>query len=320
VKDLLNNAFLIEISETGNIQKSFTTELFSTIFLMNENIFSFIADDFHETFSNHLKHVKNGFSSTIDSITYKILNKSYSFKTTLFYTNNIFYVLGLNPNNEHYDLIHEFLSINTDLANKINALSSNTSLQPYLEELSALNSELINTQRHLAQKNSELERVNSTLKNLSYKDYLTKIPNRRSFFTDVYAYVKTEPYWLIMIDFNNFKTVNDVLGHDYGDQVLIAFAKNIHDLALQFNGNAYRLGGDEFAMLIPQSVNFNFNDHIEFLNKSLKKFHPDTSIAYGIEAIDHTTVNESKKAEETMSKADHQMYEYKYTMKNKNKN
>jgi diguanylate cyclase (GGDEF)-like protein len=53
-----------------------------------------------------------------------------------------------------------------------------------------------------------------------------------------------------MIDFDGFKAINDVHGHDFGDQALAAFAQALRGCLRDFDVPA-RLGGDEFAVLLP---------------------------------------------------------------------
>ena len=51
------------------------------------------------------------------------------------------------------------------------------------------------------------------------------------------------------MDLDGFKQINDSMGHDAGDELLIALA-NTFDSKLPKNAVAYRLGGDEFAIVI----------------------------------------------------------------------
>lgn len=85
-------------------------------------------------------------------------------------------------------------------------------------------------------------------------DYLTELPNRRSFFNDAEKYIanykeKKVPYGLAMLDIDFFKKVNDTYGHDAGDHVLKVLALYLR----KYLGSALlaRLGGEEFAVLLP---------------------------------------------------------------------
>ena len=58
----------------------------------------------------------------------------------------------------------------------------------------------------------------------------------------------SEPLWLVCLDLDNFKSINDQYGHDIGDQYLRRFGTMLEEMTEQ-NGQAYRTGGDEFAVL-----------------------------------------------------------------------
>lgn len=84
-------------------------------------------------------------------------------------------------------------------------------------------------------------------------DYLTDLPNRRSFFSDAEKRIETyisykKPYALVMLDIDHFKKVNDNYGHDAGDHILKVIA--LYMRRHVGNGLLARLGGEEFAILI----------------------------------------------------------------------
>jgi len=85
-------------------------------------------------------------------------------------------------------------------------------------------------------------------------DPLTGLGNHRKFhekIRDVVAAAQANeaPVGLIMLDVDNFKGVNDTLGHQAGDQVLRDLSTTIAEIATQEQG--YRYGGDEFTLLLP---------------------------------------------------------------------
>ena len=87
-------------------------------------------------------------------------------------------------------------------------------------------------------------------------DPLTGVFNRERFFqdarhlVDVFSRNSSKPLWLIFVDLNNFKAVNDTLGHRVGDRVLQSQASIVRR-AVGSHGAVYRYGGDEFCVLLP---------------------------------------------------------------------
>lgn len=82
------------------------------------------------------------------------------------------------------------------------------------------------------------------------RDALTGVLTRKRFYKDIATHVRTSLstkmfLYIFYIDFNNFKVVNDILGHDMGDRVLKSIASEISTVFLGY-GNIYRVGGDEF--------------------------------------------------------------------------
>jgi len=89
-------------------------------------------------------------------------------------------------------------------------------------------------------------------------DPLTGLYNRRYFDRMLHrlaavAGSNEEPLSLIFIDCDKFKEVNDTLGHQAGDQVLIDLAKSIRTGIRSGKDIPFRFGGDEFAVLLPQT-------------------------------------------------------------------
>jgi diguanylate cyclase (GGDEF)-like protein/PAS domain S-box-containing protein len=89
-----------------------------------------------------------------------------------------------------------------------------------------------------------------TLHHAAYHDPLTGLPNRAllgQHLDDVGR--GTSPYGILLIDLNDFKTVNDTLGHQIGDELLKAVAERLRAAAGD-QALVARLGGDEFAVVI----------------------------------------------------------------------
>jgi diguanylate cyclase (GGDEF)-like protein len=89
---------------------------------------------------------------------------------------------------------------------------------------------------------------------LAYRDTVTGLPNRRFFSEELERHVQHAAqggpnFALLFIDLDNFKGVNDTLGHAAGDQLLRELASSLR-AAVRTEDIVCRLGGDEFAMLL----------------------------------------------------------------------
>jgi len=88
------------------------------------------------------------------------------------------------------------------------------------------------------------------LRKLTNNDLLTNLPNRSSLMVTLGNLVKRDSHHTLMVlDLDNFKKINDSLGHQIGDELLIKVAKRIED-TVPYHTSIYRLGGDEFAILV----------------------------------------------------------------------
>jgi diguanylate cyclase (GGDEF)-like protein/PAS domain S-box-containing protein len=96
---------------------------------------------------------------------------------------------------------------------------------------------------------------------LSNTDLLTDLPNR-SFFQASHSNIvrKDTQHALICLDMDNFKKINDSLGHQTGDVLIIQIAKRLQKIA-GTQATCYRLGGDEFSMLIDNSTDIHHITH-----------------------------------------------------------
>ncbi|MDH5515013.1 MAG: bifunctional diguanylate cyclase/phosphodiesterase [Gammaproteobacteria bacterium] len=103
--------------------------------------------------------------------------------------------------------------------------------------------------------NGKLQQANGELQFLAVHDPLTGLPNRALIVDRLERGILTaqrddRQLALIMIDLNNFKDVNDTLGHAAGDQLLVSLGKRFLGL-VEDDLTLGRLGGDEFAVVLP---------------------------------------------------------------------
>lgn len=116
-----------------------------------------------------------------------------------------------------------------------------------------LTSHYIAAFRDITQQKQSEERIRS----LAYFDPLTGLPNRTLLQERSQAALNTarrtsQGFAVLFLDIDHFKNVNDSLGHGVGDQLLLEFARRLHDLVTEPDTVA-RLGGDEFVLLIGQA-------------------------------------------------------------------
>jgi diguanylate cyclase (GGDEF)-like protein/PAS domain S-box-containing protein len=101
---------------------------------------------------------------------------------------------------------------------------------------------------------TERVKANEIAEHRAYNDMLTGLPNRQAFHMAL-TELRTSPEFeqmycaVLLIDMDNFKTINDTRGHDYGDQVLIVFGQRLSN-KLASKHKVARLGGDEFIVLM----------------------------------------------------------------------
>ncbi|MES2130437.1 MAG: EAL domain-containing protein, partial [Pseudomonadota bacterium] len=105
-----------------------------------------------------------------------------------------------------------------------------------------------------------IARREQEVKRLAYWDTLTNLPNRAQFVvllneSIAEARKREQTVFVIMMDLDRFKHVNDVLGHSFGDAMLCQVAERLQLQVAEAHTTAQvaRLGGDEFAILLPGS-------------------------------------------------------------------
>ena len=103
----------------------------------------------------------------------------------------------------------------------------------------------------------DLELVNQKLEKLALHDLLTNLPNRLCVQENLNrgiadAKLTGAVFAVIMMDLDRFKEINDTLGHDCGDQLLVEVGRRLQ-VVLRPTDLVGRLGGDEFAILLPDT-------------------------------------------------------------------
>lgn len=107
------------------------------------------------------------------------------------------------------------------------------------------------------EKNFELEEIAKTLEYLANTDDLTGIWNRRAFIAQAETELQrvarhNRTLCLLMFDIDNFKRINDLHGHNTGDEAIKLFAECIMNSKRSYDIFG-RIGGEEFAMILPET-------------------------------------------------------------------
>jgi diguanylate cyclase (GGDEF)-like protein len=115
---------------------------------------------------------------------------------------------------------------------------------------------VVTLQLRYMQSQQALQKARDRLEDLSLRDALTNVANRRCFDQTLIAewhraVRKQHPISLLLIDIDFFKTLNDSYGHPYGDQCLVGIAASMQSVIVRSGDLLARYGGEEFAVILP---------------------------------------------------------------------
>jgi len=167
------------------------------------------------------------------------------------------------------------------------------------------------------------------MKHMAYHDMLTKLPNRVLLEDRLHQALLTSQEHhhigaLLFMDLDNFKQINDSLGHTYGDMILIETAKRLQR-ALRAEDTISRIGGDEFIILLPELANTTYEARVT-AQKVADTLQYEISDAYQVEhysllvtaSIGVTLFGEKPcSSDDLLKQADAAMFEAKKRGKNK---
>jgi diguanylate cyclase (GGDEF)-like protein len=185
------------------------------------------------------------------------------------------------------------------------------------EDLESMHEELLSNEEQLRSNYDHIEF-------LAYHDTLTNLPNKLAFLDYANAVLNNtgvgdKIHAVYFVDLDNFKTVNDTLGHEYGDTLLVKTAQLLSSI-LGNSGMLARAGGDEFLLLkedIPTK-----ETAIEFASLIIESFRNpldlEGEIVYVSMSIGISIYPENGLSPKTLIKnSDIAMYKSKDTGKNK---
>ncbi len=160
---------------------------------------------------------------------------------------------------------------------------------------------------------TERKAFEEQLEHQAFHDALTALPNRALFLERVRHAMgrgrRRAPVAVLFVDIDNFKRVNDSLGHAAGDRLLVAFAARVGAL-LRREDTLARLGGDEFGILL---VNARGTDDGVQLARRMEMalqepFPSESGEIYATASIGIVTASDHASADELMRDADAAVY------------
>ena len=114
----------------------------------------------------------------------------------------------------------------------------------------------------------------ASLEKLASHDLLTDIHNRFGLEINLdnlkKRFKEEDSQYLLVMDADFFKDINDNFGHLEGDKALQEIAKTLSDMCEKYNAFTYRLGGDEFVLLVSIPTDMNPESIMDEINESLK--------------------------------------------------
>jgi diguanylate cyclase (GGDEF)-like protein len=213
-----------------------------------------------------------------------------------------------------YFKINNQLKVVTDQKNDITAL---------YEEITAAEEDMRHQNDQLINYMAEIKKNEEKLYHLAYFDILTGLPNRKMFGEQLELITeqskqKNTVFYVVFIDVDSFKKINDTLGHHMGD-MFIECAANTIKKSLKESDLAGRIGGDEFALIISRELSRDevFREVEAIKNIFTMPFKIDNyeirvTASFGISVFPDDGVNST----EILKSADMAMYKAKEVGKN----
>lgn len=153
-------------------------------------------------------------------------------------------------------------------------------------------------------------------------DALTGINNRRTFNRYIETFVgnpkQKESLYLLIIDVNDFKLINDTYGHVAGDDALVSFASILKKICGQYHCFLARYGGDEFAVICIDTDEKQINDIIVSINSEIELINNLNEKQYKLSCSIGCSILRSFEAADInklISDADRDMYAHKNNYK-----
>ena len=156
--------------------------------------------------------------------------------------------------------------------------------------------------------------LSSKVQDMIYKDLLTNLPNRRALREKMNESIRLDKKFAVtFLDLDNFKNINDVLGHSVGDDVLIKISERLRKFESK-DMNVFRWGGDEFLIISENYENEEdiilvFMNLIKDIKEPVRLFDKEYRISASIGISFYP--NDGEEVEELLKNSDIAMYHAK---------
>ena len=216
----------------------------------------------------------------------------------------------------------------SNITNKIyTSMQQDVTIAPYDVEKNQVSLFIYDT-TNLCEVNNRLELLNKELEDMTHRDPMTHLFNRRYFAVQsekIKSFCQRNdlPICVIILDIDHFKNINDTYGHMIGDEAIIATARALEN-AIRNSDIVARFGGEEFVILL-QDCCLDNNSMVyiaEKLRKDIEDLVLDTpqgelkfTISLGIAQFEKELDDDN--LEHTLTRADHALYEAKQSGRNK---
>ncbi|WP_238882078.1 bifunctional diguanylate cyclase/phosphodiesterase [Clostridium sp. YIM B02551] len=153
-------------------------------------------------------------------------------------------------NQAHYDRVNKMY---------MTEVKQREELEKMYDNIAVTHAELSSRYNELNDKNNKLKLNEEKLYRMAHFDMVTELPNRKTIMDKINELIetfqKTSAYfYVIFIDIDSFKKINDTMGHHVGDMFIRAAANRLKK-SINEKDLIGRIGGDEFALIIQRNLN-----------------------------------------------------------------
>lgn len=211
-----------------------------------------------------------------------------------------------------------------EFTNAMNRLQKNRSNHWFKDEIDTLNETEELVCKQLTDMRQEIDKKADRLHSMAMFDSLTELANRRAFMEYINEALQREDlenncFSLLFIDLDNFKRINDSMGHNAGDELLKIVAQRLRS-CVRSSDIISRLGGDEFCIIL--NIMNNHGDHSIVADHILKRLRVPIKLGTA-ELIISASIGivsapqDGNTSEELLQNADLAMYRAKALGRNK---